>query len=180
MARTNPVPLAESRATDLPVAKKAPAAGAPDDRPTVYLHPGHMHVAFGQYAVKTILGSCIAVCIWDDRAQAGGVVHYLLPEGQIIEGNTGKYGSLAIPALIKAVRALAGGEGRLRAKVFGGAGVLPSMGKHLNDLGDSNARMAWKMLAADNVPVVAKDVGGTRGRRLIFNVDDGSAWVWRL
>ncbi|MGA7745192.1 MAG: chemotaxis protein CheD [Polyangia bacterium] len=172
--------LADSRETGGLATQKAPAAGAPDDRPTVYLHPGHMHVAFGQYAVKTVLGSCIAVCVWDDRAQAGGVVHYLLPEGRAVEGNTGKYGSLAIPALIKAVRALGGGESKLRAKVFGGAGVLPSLGKRLNDLGESNARMAWKMLAADNVPVVAKDVGGTRGRRLIFNVDDGSAWVWRL
>jgi chemotaxis receptor (MCP) glutamine deamidase CheD len=35
--------------------------------------------------------------------------------------------------------------------------------------------MAWTMLTADNVPVVVKDVGGTRGRRLLFNVDDGSA-----
>jgi len=165
---------------DVVAAGKTPAAGAPDDRPTVYLHPGHMHVAFGQYAIKTVLGSCIAVCIWDDRAQAGGMVHYLLPEGRIVEGNTGKYGSLAIPALIRAVRALGGTEEKMRAKVFGGAGMLPRLGKRANDLGDSNARMAWKMLAADNVVVVAKDVGGTRGRRLVFNVDDGAAWVWRL
>jgi chemotaxis protein CheD len=152
----------------------------PDDRPTVYLHPGHIHVATGRCAIKTILGSCIAVCVWEAQAQVGGVVHYLLPQGMDPQASKGRYGNLAIPALVKAVQALSGAQNGLRAKVFGGAGVLVAMGERANDLGSSNAKIAWQLLAAEKVPVIASDVGGNRGRRLLFNVDDGAAWVWKL
>ena len=147
----------------------------------VYLHPAQMHVASAPCAIKTLLGSCVAVCLWDPEARVGGVVHYLLPHGRDGRAETGRYGNLAIPALIRAVCALGGSAGALKAKVFGGARVLPSL-RPANgpSLGDSNVAAARELLAAQNVPVVASDVGGERGRRLLFHIEDGSAWVWRL
>ncbi len=32
-------------------------------------------------AVTTILGSCVAVCLWDESHGIGGMNHYLLPDG---------------------------------------------------------------------------------------------------
>jgi len=107
----------------------APPDGAGDPGPSaVYLHPGQMHVATGPCAIKTLLGSCVAVCIWEPDARVGGAVHYLLPRGRHGRHETGRYGTLAIPALVQAVCALGGQPGALHAKIFGGARVLAGLG----------------------------------------------------
>ena len=158
----------------------APKADS-DGIAAVYLHPAQMHVATAPCAIKTLLGSCVAVCVWDAEVRVGGVVHYLLPYGREGRAETGRYGNLAIPALVRAVCALGGSLGALKAKVFGGAKVLPSLKPAGGlSLGDSNVATARELLAAQNVPVVASDVGGDRGRRVLFHIEDGSAWVWRL
>ena len=153
----------------------------PNAPSAVYLHPGQMHVATGPCAIKTLLGSCVAVCIWDAEARVGGAVHYLLPRGREGRSENGRYGNLAIPALIRAVCALGGNQSALRAKLFGGAKVLAGMGTSSGaSLGDSNAAVARELLTIQSVPIIATDLGGDRGRRVLFQVEDGSAWVWRL
>jgi chemotaxis protein CheD len=153
----------------------------PNSPAAVYLHPAQMHVATAPCAIKTLLGSCVAVCVWDPESRVGGAVHYLLPRGRHSHGETGRYGTLAIPALIRAVCALGGHAGSLKAKIFGGARVLQGLGPQSGaSLGDSNAVVAREVLAAEDVPVMGADVGGDRGRRVLFHVGDGSAWVWRL
>jgi chemotaxis protein CheD len=153
----------------------------PNGLAAVYLHPAQMHVATAPCAIRTLLGSCVAVCLWDAEAHVGGAVHYLLPRGRHSHGETGRYGTLAIPALIRAVCALGGSPGSLKAKIFGGARVLAGLGPASGaSLGDSNAAVAWELRAAENVPVIGSDVGGDRGRRVLFHVEDGAAWVWRL
>jgi chemotaxis protein CheD len=147
----------------------------------VFLHPGQMHVATAPCAIKTLLGSCVAVCLWDAEARVGGVIHYLLPHGRAGRSETGRYGNLAIPALIQAICALGGRTESLKAKVFGGAKVLAALcSGNGPSLGDSNVAAAKEILAGRSVPVVASDVGGNHGRRVLFHVEDGSAWVWRL
>jgi hypothetical protein len=37
-----------------------------------YLHTGQVFATDEPYAVTTILGSCVAVCLWDDRSQVAG------------------------------------------------------------------------------------------------------------
>jgi chemotaxis protein CheD len=78
------------------------------------------------------------------------------------------------------VRKLGARAGDIRAKVFGGGCVMPVLATRSGSLGDSNVRIAFEMLADRNIPVVGHDVGGSRGRRILFHVDDGSAWVWKL
>lgn len=156
-------------------------APPPDNgRPFVYLHPGQMHVSAGTQAIRTLLGSCVAVCLWDARTQAGGMVHYLLPHAVEPHPDDGRYGDSAVPALINDMHALGARTCDLRAKVFGGGCVVPALASRSGNLGDSNVQLAFDLLSAEGIPVMGSDVGGTRGRRILFHVDDGSAWVWKL
>jgi chemotaxis protein CheD len=164
----------------LPAWQEAEVLPLENGRPFVYLHPGQLHVSAGVNAIKTLLGSCVAVCLWDPRTQVGGMVHFLLPHAIEPHAEPGRYGDLAVPALIKGVRALGARREDLRAKVFGGGCVLPVLVGRSGSLGDSNAQIAFDLLAAEGIPVLARDVGGERGRRVLFHVDDGSAWVWKL
>jgi chemotaxis protein CheD len=144
---------------------------------SIYLHPGQLFVATEPAVVTTILGSCVAVCVWDLVLGIGGINHYLLPAG-VKTASTGlRYGNVAIEQLLERLSRAGATPSNLRAKVFGGACVLDAMRGKENHLGDKNVEIARKMLSEAGIPVVASDVGGGRGRKLIFHPHEGSALV---
>ena len=145
--------------------------------PTIYLHPGQLFVAAGPAAVTTILGSCVAVCLWDSTLGIGGINHYLLPSGLRTASTGLRYGNVAIESLLEKLARAGARAPNLRAKLFGGACVLDAMRGKENHLGDKNVETARMALAEADIPVIASDVGGTRGRKLIFYPHDGSALV---
>jgi chemotaxis protein CheD len=150
--------------------------------PVVYLLPAEI-VAVGADAPRTlttILGSCVSVCLWDRRGRGGGMNHYLLPRRGTDSPLTARYGDIAIPALVTKLVALGADRADLRAKVFGGAHVLPLGTPGGRTLGGDNVQVAFSSLRAEGIHVVSEDVGGTRGRKLAFNTVDGTALVWRL
>lgn len=142
-------------------------------RSTAFLHAGRIFVASQPHAVTTILGSCVAVCLWDDGSGVGGLNHFLLPDiGGLTD--TPKCGTAATRMLIEQLCVAGARRARLRAKVFGGAAMTDSRS---DPLGPKNATLAFEQLASLGIPVVAQDVRGTRGRKLIFQTDDGTALV---
>ncbi len=122
----------------------------------------------------TVLGSCVAVCLWDPEAGVGGVNHYLLPQGIGRGMSALRYGSLAIPELIRRVLAIGALPSRMRAKVFGGACLN---GEGVGRLSTENIEIARARLAQVQIPIVAEDIGGQVGRKLVFRIPDGDAWV---
>jgi chemotaxis protein CheD len=126
-------------------------------------------------AIVTILGSCVSVCLFDADAGVGGLNHYLLPF-HVEREKSARFGSVAIPRLVEQVVTAGADPRRLQAKVFGGASVIGAF-SHGRKLGDENARLAFETLDALGIPVLEKDVGGTKGRKLVFHSDDGAAWI---
>jgi chemotaxis protein CheD len=146
----------------------------------VYLHAGQL-VAFREpRAISTVLGSCVAVCLWDAGAGVGGMNHYVLPHRAGALETSPRFGNVAMGGLLDELVRLGARFARLQAKVFGGASVLGSARVGGTSLGADNVELARSLLAAAGIPVVAEDTGGERGRRLIFQTDDGLAFVKRL
>ena len=160
-----------------------PGAGVSRLPPTgalqqAYLHAGHMVVSREPCRVTTVLGSCVAVGLWDPSSGVGGVNHFLLPQGS----DSARFGNVAVRTLIREVVAAGGRRRLLQAKVFGGACVLRAFkgvgtGTHL---GQKNVEVARQILIDEGIPVAAEDVEGDRGRKLIFQTHDGAAWVRSL
>lgn len=143
-----------------------------------YLHAGHMVVSREPCRVTTVLGSCVAVGLWDPESGVGGVNHFLLPHGT----GSARFGDVAVRTLIREVVAAGARRRNLQAKLFGGACVLrafkgTAVGGHL---GQKNVEVARQILIDEAIPVVAQDVDGERGRKLIFQTHDGVAWVRSL
>jgi chemotaxis protein CheD len=132
-------------------------------------------VANSPTAIVTILGSCVSVCLWDKGAGVGGMNHYLLPL-HVEREKSARFGSVAIPRLVEEVVIAGADPRRLQAKVFGGASVIGAFTKGRR-LGDENARLALESLDALGIPVVEKDLGGLKGRKVVFHSDDGAAWI---
>lgn len=144
-------------------------------RTRVYLHPGHSVVSVEPALVTTILGSCVSVCLWDDRLRIGGITHYLLPQPISGGGDAARFGSTAIRHVIAELNRF--GATRLVAKVFGGSTMNSALAATGRDLGSQNVAVAVDELRTLGIPVTASDTGGTIGRKLIFQTDDGTAWV---
>ena len=122
--------------------------------------------------LSTILGSCVAVCLWDDVAGLGGMNHFLLPFGPKAAAATPeRYGVHAMEILINALLKAGARRNRLQAKLFGGARLSAT----LSDIGQSNARFAKEFLATEAIPCLAESLGGTSARRVLFRPRTGHA-----
>jgi chemotaxis protein CheD len=158
-----------------PVTSAAPDHG---DRAHVYLHAGALAIASRPTAITTVLGSCVAVCLHDPIAKIGGMNHFLLPL-HVERERSARFGTVAVPQLVEEVVRAGASRAGLVAKVFGGASVIGAF-RGARNLGAENAALAIRILEEAHIPVLDRDVGGTRGRKLIFHVDDGTAWVRQL
>jgi chemotaxis protein CheD len=158
-----------------PLTVRAPDAG---DRLQVYLHAGQLHAAAAPTAITTVLGSCVSVCLHDPVARVGGMNHYLLPHN-VERERSPRFGNVAVPQLIEALLQAGATRGALVAKVFGGASVIGAMARGRR-LGEENAILALRLLEEARIPVLDQDVGGGRGRKLVYFSDDGTAWVRQL
>lgn len=146
-------------------------------RPSVYLHAGQMFASPVPTEVITILGSCVAVCVYDPQGTIGGLNHFMLPTDPLTAQSSLRYSDYAVDALIKEMVRFGAVSSRLVAKIFGGACVLQPLQKAANDLGTRNIAAARADLANRSIPVISEDVGGVRGRKLIFSTDSGTALV---
>jgi chemotaxis protein CheD len=134
-----------------------PRRGA-DGLPQVFLEPGGLYCTAKPAVIRTVLGSCVAVCLVDRHGRAGGMNHYVLPSGQ----SSLRYGDIAIEHLILKMCRFGCGVGDLRAKVFGGAAVLP-FGVAEDTVGTKNVNIALEWLCNRSIPVVARRTGGENG-----------------
>lgn len=148
------------------------------ERSAAYLHPGRLFTSSDGVPVMTILGSCVAVCLWDESTLVGGMIHFALPYAPQ-NNNTDplRYGDSGIAATLKRVQELGAKQGGLRAKVFGGAGVLRGSDGNAGRLGVQNVEVAFRGLLEVGIPIVSVETGGERGRKVLFHTHDGSAWV---
>jgi chemotaxis protein CheD len=146
----------------------------------VYLHPGEVYASARPAIVTTILGSCVAVCLHERGSTLGGVNHFLLAQQRAGESPSPRYGTAAVDMLINRVMNLGASRHNLTAMLFGGANVLHAFQDGVRHIGLANVEIARALLAQHRIPISAEDVGGTRGRRLVFSAHDGNASVRRL
>ena len=143
---------------------------ANSDKP--FLLPGAIFAKDGDYIITTVLGSCIAVCLWDPRLKRGGMNHYKLPLWNGDGLASPKFGNIAIVKLIESMLDMGCNQRELKAKVFGGGAVIRSSSGFLN-VGERNIEIARDVLAQEKIPIIASDVGGESSRKIIFNTQTG-------
>ena len=165
--------------------REAPAASgwqhAVRGRQVVKIIAGeHMVSADPGLAIGTVLGSCVAACIRDPVAGIGGMNHFMLPSSD--RGAWGcassslRYGNFAMERLINDLLTRGGRRERLEAKVFGGARLLTDA----SGIGVRNAQFVQSYLREERVPILASDMLGTQGRKLVYLPVAGTAYVCAL
>jgi chemotaxis protein CheD len=148
-----------------------------------FLHAGQVYVSREPQSVVLILGSCVAVCIWDPNRGIGGATHYLLPTWDGRGTASPRYGNVAISTLLQKLVDAGADRRQLRAKVFGGGclfDTLRKQGTNGDHIGQRNVETAAETLLLGRIPVVSSEVGGDRGKRVIFHTDTGEATTEEL
>lgn len=143
--------------------------------PCLFLMPGLVHCAPEPMWLTTILGSCVAVCLWDAARRCGGMNHFILPRCNT-KTPSARYGDVAIDLLVEKMMGLGCRIPDLRAKIFGGAAVLP-FGASADTVGDSNVRIAEEFLHQREIPIVVARTGGTKGLQVRFHTESGDVLI---
>ena len=148
----------------------------------IFLYQGNIYVSKEKTHVITILGSCVSVCLCDQEKKIGGINHYMLPRYDGRKKNQKlMYGDIAIKKLLEEMINKGSTLKKIKAKVFGGGYVIgdPNRENFFN-VGRKNIEMAFKILKELNIPVVASDVGGYAGRKLVFDTSSSKALIKKL
>lgn len=115
--------------------------------------------------LTTILGSCVAACIFDPVARTGGMNHFILSGDTLPQsGASERYGVYLMEVLINALLEKGAERPRLLGKLFGGARTTTGR----TEIGATNAAFAKRFLAMENIPLVGVSLGGTQVRRVEF------------
>jgi len=137
-----------------------------------FIHVGQIHVDTEPISISTILGSCVAVCLYDKRVCIGGMNHYLLPFWNGNGLQSLKFGNISIPKLIESMIDKGANSNTLEAKIFGGASINFSSCQTMM-IGEKNILVAREILSDYKIKIVAEDVGGKVGRKIQFNLEQG-------
>lgn len=135
---------------------------------THYLYPSELFAEPRPYLITTILGSCVAVCLFDHKLKIGGINHYMLPLWNGRGLASPRYGNIAIEKLISRMQTIGCNRSNLTAKIFGGGEVLKSASSTFS-IGNHNILIATEMLKELAIPITATSTGGKQGRKIIFN-----------
>jgi len=143
-----------------------------------FLEPGYIYFSKTPSAVRAVVGSCVAVCLWDRALRYGGMSHFLRPRPREGEPATPQVGTAALAALVRMMDDAGCSRTDLVAQIAGGAS--PRDGKPGENIGTENAQVARAFLSRKGIDLASEDTGGTMGRKLIFDTATGQLAVLKV
>ena len=142
---------------------------------------GEFYASRSPCIIHTILGSCVAVCLFDPVLRIGGMNHIFLPGRAVVHraNEPARYGVNAMEMLINRMLWLGAKKERLTAKVFGGGHLLPCITMD-NGVGPKIAGFVFRFLERERIRVLSHDLGGTDGRKVLYHTDTGDVYLKRI
>ena len=140
--------------------------------PRKFIHVGEIFIGVEATEIVTVLGSCVAVCLYDRVTMIGGMNHYLLPlwNGNGLESP--KFGNIAIPRLLETMENIGCLRRNIEAKIFGGANIHVA-NSEAQMIGHKNVMIAKETLRSLGIPIKAEDTGGNYGRTVQIDLESG-------
>jgi chemotaxis protein CheD len=153
----------------------------------ILLRPGQYAVSSEGVSFRTLLGSCVAACLWDRSTGIAGMNHFLLAdrgyakEEPLCRSEAGKYGIHAMELLINGMLKLGAQRKTIQAKVFGGASLLSAdSNDNFLNVGEANCRFILEFLKTDGIPLLASDLGGNVARVVHFVSDEFTVYLKKI
>ena len=123
------------------------------------------------------LGSCVGICLYDERMKLAGLAHIMLPDSKAMRAastNKAKFADTGIEELVRQMEAKGARKSRMVAKIAGGATMFAFQGKaDMVQVGLRNAEACVAKLKELGIPILARDTGENYGRTVIFYPETG-------
>ncbi len=128
--------------------------------------------------LRTILGSCVGICLYDPDSKVGGMAHIMLPTLKDNSKSAKKYADTAIPMMLEDMLKRGAGRKVITAKIVGGAKMF-SMSENsvMGEIGTNNIAKVKEVLGNLGITLVAEDTGGNFGRTIDFYLDTGKVKI---
>ena len=137
-----------------------------------------MKISRGEDILRTILGSCIAICLYDQRLKMGGLAHIMLPLANVANALPEKYADTALPLLVKKMEDAGSDIKRMKAKIAGGAKMFDLVNDSMiSSIGMNNAAKVEQLLFEIGIELLGKDVGGNYSRIINFYLSNGEVRI---
>jgi chemotaxis protein CheD len=148
--------------------------------PVLFLKPGEMYFGETPALVTTVLGSCVAIILYNRRFRLGAVCHSMLPAGTCDDEGF-KYLNCAIHEMLDRFLARGIGSTEIEAKLFGGGDVLMTKGGNGSNktVGRQNIETALELVKREGLKLTSCDLGGGSGRKILFYTDTGEVLLKR-
>lgn len=130
--------------------------------------------------ISTLLGSCVAVCLFDPKLKLGGMNHFLLPSrtsGSNDDIDVIMNGDYSMEVLVNGLLNKGAKKSRLIAKAFGGGTIVSSIRMAI---GERNSAFAREWLEREGIPLIASDFNGPWSRKVVFVPQSGDAFCRRI
>lgn len=156
-----------------------PQTGKDFERIARNINPGGWAIE-SERPISTLLGSCVAVCLYDAKLKIGGMNHFLLPSRSSAGNNDIDVimnGDYSMEVLVNGLLNKGAKKSRLVAKAFGGGTIVSSIRMAI---GERNAAFAHEWLARESIPLIASDFNGPWSRKIVFVPQTGDAFCRRI
>ena len=153
------------------------------NKQTTYLYPGEYYSSYEDIMISTLLGSCVAVVLYDKKNGLSGMNHFMLPSSiseEFFLSKSGKYGMYAMELLINSLMKNGAEKKELVAKVFGGASVLKTSTNHKIGVAQNNIDFAFNFLKTEGIKVISSDTGGIEARKIFLYAINGKVMMKRI
>lgn len=155
----------------------------PDFVLDVFLQPGEFFWGDATTRIRTILGSCVAICLWHPELCVGGMSHSILPrrkpDAEIRKGEEARYVSDSIDLFIKNIKKTGTNPSEYQVKVFGGGSFFAD-GESDRSVGSMNVATARELLEMRGFKILKEHLGGMQGRNVLFHLWNGEVWMKRI
>jgi chemotaxis protein CheD len=151
----------------------------------VILDPGDYYTSNVPVTISTLLGSCVAACLFDPFNKVMGMNHFMLSHKRysrdmpMTESEAGRYGINSMELLINAMLKIGAEKRFVKAKVFGGSSMIngDSDTSNFNCVGEVNSRFIREFLTFEKIPLLAENLGGKEGRVIHFSYGDFAVYM---
>lgn len=149
---------------------------------TAKILPGEYYVTKNEEMITTVLGSCISVCIYEQKTGLGGMNHFMLPQSA---GNNDvadfmsesfRYGDVAMERMINDLLRNGADKDQIVFKAFGGGQII----KQMTSVGERNIKFLHKFMVMEGYKLTASDLGGPHPRKVNFFPKTGKVMVKKL
>ncbi len=137
-----------------------------------FLNPGHIFYPTKPTMIYAVVGSGIAVTFYDKDSNKGLMCYAFLPEKGEYEPSTAIFIEPAVKGSLMLMLNSGSVKQNIEVHVYGGAQNIESR-NHKLDIGEKNVMMVKNILDRQKISVIGMDVGGNRGRKIIFNSETG-------